>query len=106
MSERWSYSAKGFAEAVASYGVDASSGGPHTKLSISLPSDLVEVVRAAAAESGTSVSAMIGAALRRTLEDAEQERLDRALELDAEENLAWATAYMPIAAKLWSEIEW
>ncbi|MGK2849813.1 MAG: ribbon-helix-helix protein, CopG family [Candidatus Limnocylindrales bacterium] len=104
MSERWSYSAKGFAEAAAPYG--SADAGPHTKLSISLPADLVEVVRAAAAESGMSVSAMIGASLRRTLEDAEQARLDRALELDAEENLAWATAYLPIAAKLWSEIEW
>ncbi len=104
MSERWSYSTKGFAEAVAPYG--SADAGPHTKLSISLPAELVEVVRAAAAESGMSVSAMIGAALRRTLEDAEQARLDRALELDAEENLAWAMAYLPIAAKLWSDIEW
>jgi hypothetical protein len=40
------------------------------------------------------------------LAEVEQESLDRALELDAEENLAWANAYLPIAAKLWSEIEW
>ena len=49
---------------------------------------------------------MIAAALRRTLEESEQARLDRALELDAEENLAWANAYLPIAAKLWADIEW
>lgn len=104
MSERWSYSTKGFADAVAPYG--ATEAGPHTKLSISLPADLVEVVRAAAAESGMSVSAMIGASLRRTLEDAEQARLDAAIEAQNEENLEWATAYLPIAAKLWSEIEW
>jgi hypothetical protein len=105
MSERWWYSPDVVAEAVAPYGADPS-GGPHTKLSISLPADLVEVVREVAAESGMSVSATIAAALRRALADIEQERLDRALELDAEENLAWANAYLPIAAKLWSELEW
>jgi len=105
MSERWSYSPKALAEAVAPYGADESTAR-HTKLSISLPSDLVEVVRKAAAESGLAVSATIGASIRRMLAEVEQEGLDRALELDAEENLAWANAYLPIAAKLWSEIEW
>lgn len=105
MSERKSYQRKAFAEAVAPYGPD-DSRVPHTKLSISLPTELVELVKAVAADSGKSVSATIGGSLRRTLEEAEQERLDRALELDAEENLAWANAYMPIAAKLMSELEW
>ncbi len=105
MSERWSHSPKAFAEAVASYGSD-DAGGPHTKLSISLPTDLVELVRGAAAEGGTSVSGMIAAALRRTLEDAEQVRLDAAIEAQNEENLEWAMAYLPIGAKLWSELEW
>lgn len=105
MSERWSHATKAVAELVAPYaGADA--GGAHSKLSISLPTELVELVREAAAESGTSVSGLIAAAIRRTLEDAEQERLDRALELDAEENLAWANAYLPIAAKLWADLEW
>ena len=80
--------------------------GTSTKLSISLPTDLVEVVRAAAAESGLSVSATIAAALRRTLGDAEQARLDAALELDREENIAWARAYAPIAAELIGKLEW
>ena len=105
MSERQSYQRRAFAEAVAPYGAGTSSG-PHTKLSISLPTELVELVRGAAAEAGSSVSAMIGAALRRTLEDAEQARLDAAIEAQNEESLEWATAYLPIAAKLWSEIEW
>ena len=105
MSEQWSYSTRAFAEAVTPYGADASDA-PHTKLSISLSSDLVELVRAAAAESGLSVSATIGAALRRTLQDAEQARLDAAIEAQNEENLEWAKAYLPIAAKLWSELEW
>ena len=105
MSDRWSYSPKVFAEAVAPYGSD-DSDAPHTKLSISLPSDLVKAVREAAAESGLSVSATIGASIRRMLAEVEQESLDRALELDAEENLAWAQAYLPITAKLWAELEW
>ena len=105
MSDRWSHSSKAFAETVAPYGADPAAGA-HTKLSVSLPTELVELVREAATESGTSVSGMIAAALRRTLEDAEQARLDAAIEAQNEENLEWAEAYLPIAAKLWSEIEW
>lgn len=105
MSDRQSHQRKLFSEAVAPYGSEAS-GASHTKLSISLPTALVEVVRASAAATGLSVSATIAASLRRTLEDAEQASLDRALELDAEENLAWADAYLPIAARLVSELEW
>ena len=105
MEDRRSHQRKLFAEAVAPYSAD-NSAASHTKLSISLPSDLVELVRASAAANGLSVSATIGASLRRTLEDAEQASLDRAIEAQNEENLEWATAYLPIAAKLWSELEW
>ena len=105
MSDRESYRRRAFAEAVAPY-APAGVAGPHTKLSISLPTPLVELVRAAAAEQGVSVSAMIGAAVRRTLEEAEQSRLDAAIEAQNQENLDWATAYGPIAARLWSELEW
>lgn len=105
MSEQQSYQRRAFAESVAAYGSNASVDR-HTKLSISLPTDLVEVVRGAAADEGVSVSAVIAASLRRTIEEADQARLDRALELDAEENLAWANAYLPIAAKLVSDLEW
>ena len=52
------------------------------------------------------MSATIGASLRRKLADADQARLDQAIEAQNEENLAWAEAYAPIAAKLWSELEW
>lgn len=105
MSGRTSYQRQAFAEAVAPYGSDPSSG-PHTKLSISLPTDLVELVRGAAAERGLSVSAVISAALRRTLQEADQARLDAAIDAQNDENLEWANAYLPIAAKLWSELEW
>lgn len=77
-----------------------------TKLSISLPSDLVEIVRETSTKQGLSVSATIAAALRRTLAAAEQIRLDAALEADAEENLAWAEAFAESNAKLLSELEW
>jgi hypothetical protein len=105
MSERQSHQRRAFTEAVAPYG-SVGASGPHTKLSISLPTDLVELVRGAAAEGGVSVSAMIAGVLRRTLQDADQARLDAAIEAQNEENLDWAKAYLPIAAKLWSELEW
>jgi hypothetical protein len=105
MSERWSYSVTSVAEVIAPYG-QAASTGPHTKLSISLPTEIVELVRAVASERGLSVSAVIGGALRRTLLEADQARLDAAIEAQNQENLEWAAAYSPIAAKLWSELEW
>ena len=92
-------------EAIAPYATAEPAAG-FVKLSISLPADVVEVVRAAAAESGTSVSATIAAALRRTLGDAEQARLDAALAADRDENVAWAEADAPTAARLLSELEW
>jgi hypothetical protein len=92
-------------ETVAPYAAREDRAGV-TKLSISLPTEMVEVVRAAAAESGMSVSATIAAALRRTLGDAEQALLDAALEAQAEENLAFARAYEPIAMDLISKLEW
>lgn len=105
MSDRASHRSRRFAEALAPYGTSEPTSA-HVKLSISLPTELVELVRASAASSGLTVSATIAASLRRTLEDAEQAALDRAIEAQNEENLAWAEAYAPIAAKLWSELEW
>lgn len=92
-------------ETIAPYSAGAAAG-TSTKLSISLPTDLVEVVRAAAAQSGMTVSATIAAALRRTLDHAEQARLEAALELDRDENVAWARAYAPIAAEQIGKLEW
>ena len=91
-------------ESLAPYGPVGGTGV--TKLSISLPTELAELVRAAAAESDLTVSGIIASALRASIAAAEQARLDRALELDAQENLDWANAYMPVAAKLWADIEW
>ncbi|HEX2754690.1 MAG TPA: hypothetical protein VHM48_04470 [Candidatus Limnocylindrales bacterium] len=94
-----------FREAIEPY-VAADPGLPSVKLSISLPADLAALVRSSAAESGSTVSATIAAALRRTLGDAEQARLDAALELDREENLAFAQAYAPMAAELLAKLTW
>ncbi len=78
----------------------------HAKLSITLPAGLLDQVRQAAAETGTSVSATIAAALRRTLQDAEQAQLDAALEAQNGENLEWARAQAPMAAELIAKLEW
>ena len=79
---------------------------PHTKLSISLPTDLVEALRAAAAESGVGVSGVVAAAVRRSIASAEQERLDRALALDADANAAWANDALELTARAWADLEW
>ena len=91
-------------ESVAPY--SSASEGHHTKLSISLPTELVEAARAAAADSGSTVSAVIAASLRRSILAAEQATIDRAVELDAEDNVAWADAFAPIAARIWDRLEW
>jgi hypothetical protein len=78
----------------------------HRKLSISLPPDLVEQIQAAAAESGSSVSGVIAAALRGSIATSEQQRLDRALALDAEDNVSWANDALTLTARAWADLEW
>jgi hypothetical protein len=79
---------------------------PHTKLSISLPTDLADELRAAAAESGLGVSAVVAAAVRQSIASSEQARLDRALDLDAEDNAAWANDALTLTARAWADLEW
>jgi hypothetical protein len=79
---------------------------PHTKLSISLPTDLVAELRTASAESGLGVSGLVAAAIRRTLDADDQERLNRALALDAEDNAAWATDALALTARAWADLQW
>jgi metal-responsive CopG/Arc/MetJ family transcriptional regulator len=92
------------AETAAEYGTSSSIS--YTKLSISLPADLVDQVRAAAEDSGQSVSAVIAAAVRRAIADAEEDRLERALALDAEDNEQWAKDALELTARAWSELKW
>lgn len=93
------------AETAATYASDPASAA-HTKLSISLPRELAEQVRLAASESGVSVSGVIAAALRRSIAGVDQERLDRALELDAEDNAAWANDALALTARAWADLTW
>jgi Arc/MetJ-type ribon-helix-helix transcriptional regulator len=92
------------AEAVAEYGPEPSAG--HKKMSITLPADLVDEVRQAADESGRSVSGVIAAALRHSLASLQQERLERALALDADDNAAWASDALAMTARAWADLEW
>ena len=80
--------------------------GPHSKLSISLPDDLLAAARDVAEATGAPLSGVIAAALRRVVDEAEQLRLDRALQLDAEESLAWAEAGASVHTALARDLEW
>jgi predicted transcriptional regulator len=93
------------AETAAAYGA-SSPAAAHTKLSITLPTELVEQVRSAAEATGTSVSGIVAAAIRSAIAQADQQRIDAALEAQNEENLAWSRAFLPSTARIWSEIEW
>lgn len=93
------------AETATAYG-SATASKAHTKLSISLPSELLDQVRIAAAESGQSVSAVIAAALDRLISTAGQDQLEAAIAAQNEENLRWADAFVPMTSKLWLEAEW
>jgi plasmid stability protein len=91
-------------ETAAAYRTEARA--PHTKLSISLPTDLADELRAAAAESGLGVSAIVAAAVRQSIASSEQARLDRALDLDAEHNAEWANDALTLTARAWADLEW
>jgi len=92
------------AETAAIYGGTGSSR--HVKLSISLPADLVDDLRAAARETGLGLSTIVAASVRQALAVAEQARVDRALALDAEDNAAWANDALALTARAWAGLEW
>jgi hypothetical protein len=93
------------AEVAAAYGGDAG-GTRHVKLSISLPADLVAQLRTAAEQTDVGVSGVVAAAIRQALAAEEQSRIDRALELDAEDNAAWAADALALTARAWASLEW
>ena len=84
----------------------ANEDGPYAKLSISVPEALLATVKEVAEETGTSVSGVVAASLRRLVDEVEQAKLDAALEADREENLEWARAAAPMDAKLLEDVEW
>jgi Arc/MetJ-type ribon-helix-helix transcriptional regulator len=92
------------AETVAEYGTPAETR--YEKLSVSLPAELLQEVRQAAGESGTSVSGVIAAALRQSLDRVEQDRLDQALAQDASDNEAWARDALAMTARAWADLKW
>ena len=93
------------AETAAAYTSGPPAAG-HSKLSITLPTDLADQVRQAAEASGTSVSGVIAAALRSTISRADQDRIDEAIEAQNAENLAWAEAFVGPTAQMWSKLDW
>lgn len=88
-------------ESAAPYGSDLAE-----KLSISLPPALAERARAEAMRDGTSVSAVVAAALSERFERLDQADLDEALDADREESVRAAEAIVPYAAALFAESEW
>ena len=92
------------AETATAYGSEQRTSS--VKLSITLPADLVEEVRTAAAESGTGVSGVIAAALRHSLAVAQQARIDEALALDAADNAEYGRVGEALAAETWAELKW
>ena len=92
-------------EALAPY-VGAVEQGPYAKVSISVPETLLAAVRDVAEASGSTVSGVITATLRRIVDEAEQARLEAALVADRDENLAWARATAPGDAQLLAKLEW
>ena len=80
--------------------------GPYAKLSISVPEQLLATVREVADETGTSVSGVVAASLRRLRDEVEQAKLDAALEADRDQNVEWARASAPMDAKLLEDVEW
>jgi len=71
-----------------------------SKLNISLPPDVYEFVMRRYRERGGSVSATIAASIRAEMIAERQTRLDAALALDAEENLAFARATAATTARI------
>jgi hypothetical protein len=88
-------------EAAAPYGSE-----PVEKLSISLPPGLAARARDEARRDGSSVSAVVTAALRERFERLDQVELDAALDADREESVRAAEAMLPYAAALFAETEW
>mgnify|MGYP001585144291 CR=1 FL=1 len=76
------------------------------KLSISLPPALAGRARAEAVRDGTSVSAVVAAALSDRFERLDQADLDAALDADRDESIRAAEAFLPYAAALFAGSEW
>ncbi len=76
------------------------------KLSISLPPGVAARARDEARRDGSSVSAVVVAALQERFERLDQAALDAALDADREESVRAAEAYLPFESALLAEAEW
>ena len=74
----------------------------HRKVHVSLPADIYERVEAKSTLSGAPFSATLSELVRRALEREDQARLEEALRLDAEANLAFAREASVVTARIWA----
>lgn len=71
-----------------------------SRLHISLPADLMAFISRRAEEQRITISAAIAESIRRDMLAQRQARLDEALALDAEANLAFASASGAVVARV------
>jgi hypothetical protein len=76
------------------------------KVSLSLPPALAARAREEAGRDGTSLSAIVAAALRERFDREDQVGLDSALDADREDSIRAAEAFLPYAAALLAQAEW
>lgn len=76
------------------------------KVSVSLPPGLVARARIQADREASSLSAIVAAALRERFEREDQAELDAALDVDREECIRAAEAFLPYAAALFAGAKW
>ena len=87
------------------------SAGPYgagavDKVSISLPPGLAARAREQAVRDGSSLSAIVAAALKDRFDRDDQAGLDAALDADHDESVGAAETFLPYAAALFAEAEW
>lgn len=76
------------------------------KVSISMPPGLAARAREQAVRDGTSLSAVVAAALKDRFDREDQADLDAALDADCDESVRAAEAFLPYAAALFAEAAW
>ncbi len=76
------------------------------KVSISLAPALAARARDQAARDGTSLSAVVAEALRDRFDREDQSELDASLEVDREESIRVAEAFLPYTAALLDQADW
>ena len=73
------------------------------RMHISVPADVRDFILARARERGVGVSAVVAESVRNTMLAERQARLDEALALDADDNLAFARQVSVISARIFGQ---